>query len=558
MLKSMPMQRFILSLLFLLNIGFTCSINAQIEPSYLRFDLPSFIPEHSRFDASLIFKIDEVSDDDIFIKFEKPNELNIISASVNTILGKFELDLYHDEDDINHFSLMLNSNELGIEANTPYQIILHCNTDKSGKILKSLFRGTADYSNNFEGISSIKEDELFIYNIQKTAGECLSLEQNSNLLISIKSQEWQNLLFEFWNNFNGNQFQNIYIVNTETRDTLLNLSKNELQFLSIPLDENEIVRNDVFLGTNTWNFISVLLNRKYSGNYCDLYVNNELIYSKKIVKSLDFAKLNLSFENKSENGALLLERLKIWNWNNNISLSQKNKYFLDFETDSSSVIYNSNFDDIDLSKFNFESKDLSVSSSNIKFTKSFAPIFSKAPKLNVNIGNSYNSLVWYVQEYSVAEEFFVERAIDKNPFEEIYKTMADEDPLKIYYYTDELINANEVAYYRVKQINKDGSVVYSPEIKIGNKDFTEFNLLQNYPNPFNPITSIYLEVIVPAEFKVKVYDLVGNTIAILHQGFLSEGQHKFDFDGSNLPSGIYFYEAISPKSQSVKKMILAK
>ena len=107
-------------------------------------------------------------------------------------------------------------------------------------------------------------------------------------------------------------------------------------------------------------------------------------------------------------------------------------------------------------------------------------------------------------------------------------------------------------------MNKDGSVVYSPEIKIGNREIQEFKLSQNYPNPFNPITSIYVEVIIPSEFVINVYNLVGNNVAKLFKGYLSEGLHTFEFDGSNLPSGIYFYEIISPNAQSVKKMILAK
>ena len=95
-------------------------------------------------------------------------------------------------------------------------------------------------------------------------------------------------------------------------------------------------------------------------------------------------------------------------------------------------------------------------------------------------------------------------------------------------------------------------------MKIGNKEGQDFNLSKNYPIPFNPVTSIYVEVIMPSDFEVKVYDLVGNTVSNLYKGYLAEGMHTFVFDGSNLPSGIYFYEVLSPKSQSVKKMILAK
>ena len=201
---------------------------------------------------------------------------------------------------------------------------------------------------------------------------------------------------------------------------------------------------------------------------------------------------------------------------------------------------------------------MKILANNLDYTRSDAPIFSKAPKLTVNLGSTYNSIVWYVQEYSVAREFLIEKAISGNEYQVVHKTLADDDPLKIYYFTDEIINENEVAYYRVRQINEDESEVFSAEVKIGNREIQEFNLSQNYPNPFNPITSIYVEVIIPADFEVNVYDLVGNNVSKLHDGFLAEGMHTFEFDGSKLPSGIYFYEVISPKAQIVKKMILAK
>jgi hypothetical protein len=259
-----------------------------------------------------------------------------------------------------------------------------------------------------------------------------------------------------------------------------------------------------------------------------------------------------------ENSSFLIDRIKIWEFENNHNLALQNKHFLSYEADSSKIIYQSNFDnsnDIQLQK---KLANLEISSNNLELVKSNSPIFSKAPKLTVNIGSTYNSIVWYVQEYSVAKEFVIERALGENEFEEVHRTIADDDPLKIYYFTDEIIGENEVTYYRVRQINDDESEVYSAEVKIGNREVQEFRLQQNYPNPFNPLTSIYVEVIFPTDFKVNVYDLVGNKVAHLHDGFLAEGVHTFQFDGTTLPSGIYFYEVISPSAQVVKKMILAK
>jgi len=81
---------------------------------------------------------------------------------------------------------------------------------------------------------------------------------------------------------------------------------------------------------------------------------------------------------------------------------------------------------------------------------------------------------------------------------------------------------------------------------------------QNYPNPFNPSTSFSVEMLETADAVINVYDLVGKTIKTLHEGTLAKGTHTFSFDGSSLPSGIYFYEVKTPSSSIIKKMILTK
>ena len=81
---------------------------------------------------------------------------------------------------------------------------------------------------------------------------------------------------------------------------------------------------------------------------------------------------------------------------------------------------------------------------------------------------------------------------------------------------------------------------------------------QNYPNPFNPVT--HLEFGIPElEFvSLKVYDVLGNEIKILVNENKSPGTYSFEFDGSNLPSGIYYYKLSAGEFSEVKKMTLLK
>jgi hypothetical protein len=89
----------------------------------------------------------------------------------------------------------------------------------------------------------------------------------------------------------------------------------------------------------------------------------------------------------------------------------------------------------------------------------------------------------------------------------------------------------------------------------------DFKVMQNYPNPFNPSTKI--EYTIPSDGRVviKLYDTLGNEVALLQNVELSEGDYSFNFDAKefNLSSGTYFYQVIFNKERSVtKKAVLLK
>ena len=94
---------------------------------------------------------------------------------------------------------------------------------------------------------------------------------------------------------------------------------------------------------------------------------------------------------------------------------------------------------------------------------------------------------------------------------------------------------------------------------------TEFKLEQNYPNPFNPVTTInysipYVETQHAASQNValKVYDILGNEVAILINEEKPAGNYKVEFNANNLPSGIYFYRLTAGNHTETKKMMLLK
>jgi uncharacterized delta-60 repeat protein len=85
-----------------------------------------------------------------------------------------------------------------------------------------------------------------------------------------------------------------------------------------------------------------------------------------------------------------------------------------------------------------------------------------------------------------------------------------------------------------------------------------FSLKQNYPNPFNPMTKIKFNIPSSVNTKITVYDILGKEIKILVNAKLNPGSHEVDFDGTNLPSGVYFYKLETEAFTETKKMMLIK
>jgi aminopeptidase N len=86
----------------------------------------------------------------------------------------------------------------------------------------------------------------------------------------------------------------------------------------------------------------------------------------------------------------------------------------------------------------------------------------------------------------------------------------------------------------------------------------EFHLGQNYPNPFNPATNFEFRIADAGFVTLKVYDILGNEIAVLVNEERSAGKYEITFDASGLSSGIYYYKLKSGDFESTKKMILLR
>ena len=108
----------------------------------------------------------------------------------------------------------------------------------------------------------------------------------------------------------------------------------------------------------------------------------------------------------------------------------------------------------------------------------------------------------------------------------------------------------------------NGGVTFVEEKEIDELP-TDYHLIQNYPNPFNPSTKISWQSPLGSWQTLKVYDVLGNEVATLVDGYKPAGSYEVEFnshsgEGRNLTSGIYFYRLQAGEFIETRKMVLLK
>jgi len=90
-------------------------------------------------------------------------------------------------------------------------------------------------------------------------------------------------------------------------------------------------------------------------------------------------------------------------------------------------------------------------------------------------------------------------------------------------------------------------------------------LLGNYPNPFNPSTKIKYSLNKSSDVTLSVYNILGETVAVMNTLNAQAGVNEFSFDAAGLASGVYLYQLKIKNLSSnqvidskVSKMVLIK
>lgn len=177
-------------------------------------------------------------------------------------------------------------------------------------------------------------------------------------------------------------------------------------------------------------------------------------------------------------------------------------------------------------------------------------------------GKAY--LHWVTATEVNNQGFEVEISSDNKNFEKIgfvpgYGTSAEQHSYSFEF--NNLLSGKN--YFRLRQIDFDGTFEYSSVAEIEGITPSEFYLAQNHPNPFNPSTSIQFSLPVEASVNIELFNMLGEKITVITNGEFSTGVHTINFSAKGLTSGTYFYLLKAKGSNGktfsdVKKLILLK
>lgn len=132
---------------------------------------------------------------------------------------------------------------------------------------------------------------------------------------------------------------------------------------------------------------------------------------------------------------------------------------------------------------------------------------------------------------------------------------------KYYSFSDDYIDTFGKYFYRLKQIDVDGSFKYSNAVEIQVQP-SKFVLDQNFPNPFNPSTAISWQLPISTHVTLKIFDVLGNEVVTLVNEYREAGRYTYNLNTEEFKdkfsTGIYFYTLSAGKFTETKKMAVIK
>ncbi|MCH7677002.1 T9SS type A sorting domain-containing protein, partial [candidate division KSB1 bacterium] len=183
---------------------------------------------------------------------------------------------------------------------------------------------------------------------------------------------------------------------------------------------------------------------------------------------------------------------------------------------------------------------------------------------SAQVAESSVKLIWTTTSETNNFGFDIEKSVDRYSFSKI-AFVAGKGTISIpqsYVFIDKKVGLGTF-YYRLKQIDTDGSFQYSEILKVETNAPKSFALYQNHPNPFNPETIIRYQFPQESEVGLTIYNLKGQEIRTLvdekkQAGFYNIAWNGKDNAGRQVASGVYIYRIQIGDFTGVKKLTLLR
>ena len=531
--------------------------------------VPEFIPKDASFEISIITSKNFPEAEKLDIYFFPDFSLTINEIELRTDKGEYQIS--SNSDYLQNYSELSQKASIDltdtsiISPESFFEIVVHLKSrNANSNILK--FYSEYTIGNGILGHLQISAENFItdqpnVYKLSfnyfekyYTAESAARFNQNDFLSIASVYSFDKILIAEFWLKIKNYKSTFLEIKDLETDRVEYSLSVNANQMLAVNSGLYDIFQlKPSFISSNCWYHFIIVFDKIKS--QLSFLCNDEEFAKVQTDNYLNFNNLLFHFKNNNPSGTFTIDQFRIINEYGSLTGIIKNKNYSSFSDDSSGVFLQINFSETEIENL-LDQKVISYG--GIKLVKSNAPIFPRAPKVDIKLLNNFFEVDWTGGDYKNADYYVLERAIGSNSFEQVNREEADNSEEKSYSLLSEKPNQPEIFYFRIKQFNKDGSVVYSDIVKVGQGDIEDVILGQNYPNPFNPTTTIKFELLQDTDVEVKVFNLEGKEVAVLHNGFLNRGVHQFEFDAKGLSSGIYIYQVKTPFSIKSHKMIFTK
>jgi Secretion system C-terminal sorting domain len=169
----------------------------------------------------------------------------------------------------------------------------------------------------------------------------------------------------------------------------------------------------------------------------------------------------------------------------------------------------------------------------------------------------YVKLNWGTQNETNSSHFVIQRSRDLAEFENlgIVKSHGNSSD-KLEYGFDDNSPLLGISYYRLKQIDFDGSFDYSRPVAVKFNGVQDGDIdLRVYPNPIMNGDIINLKTLGMVNPEIELFDLLGRKVQIQYQ-IADDGQAKVRFE-NNQNTGSYILK-VSENTKQISKVILVK